>query len=418
MVDLLERDQEFRALHAALRDAAHARGSVVLVTGEPGIGKSAVVERFGAEVAGRARWLRGFCDDLATPRPLGVFRDFSEELPQPLADALRQPSVPASFPSMLLEHLRSVDGPSVLVLEDVHWADQATVDAVVVLGRRMADLPAVLLLTYRPGEVDPGQPLRAAIAAVRGTTSAHLELAPLSSAAVARLAGPDAERVFALSGGNPFFVTELIAGRGDSPPPSLADAVMGRVAQLEDASRELLELISMVPGRMATDVLDIAEPGWSLAVEQLERRQLLTSDPRHVRFRHALTQAAVRSSVLPGRRRVLHGTILQALQEVRADPAELVHHAEAAGDTDVVAEQSPVAARLARVAESHREAFSHFRRASDFADRLPRRTGHRSGRSWRAAPTWWAGQRTRSPPSPVPSSCAPGWDIRRRWSAA
>lgn len=370
MVDLLERGQELRALHSALRGALRRHGSVVLVTGEPGIGKSALVECFGAEVADRVRLLRGFCDDLATPRPLGPFRDFAEQLPQPLADALRRPSVPASFPSLLLEHLRSSDVPTVLVLEDVHWADQATIDAVVVLGRRTADLPVVLVLTYRPGEVDPDQPLRAAIAAVRGTTSAHLELAPLSSAAVAQMAGPDAERVFALSGGNPFFVTELIAGRGEPPPPSLANAVLGRIAQLEDASRELLELVSVVPGRVAAEVLDIAEPGWSLAAEQPERRQLLTSDSRHVRFRHALTQAAVRSSVPPVRRRALHGTILQALHEVRADPADLVHHAEAAGDTDVVAEQSLIAARLARAAESHREAFTHFRRASDYADRL------------------------------------------------
>ncbi|MCF6735733.1 LuxR family transcriptional regulator [Blastococcus sp. KM273129] len=197
-----------------------------------------------------------------------------------------------------------------------------------------------------------------------------MELPPLSRAAVVALAGEDADRVLALTGGNPFFVTELIASREGPPPPSLAHAVLARVARLDERPRALLELVAMVPGRVRTALLDTVEPGWPEQAEQAERRQLLTSDPRHVRFCHELTRAAVRSSVPPVRRRLLHRRILQGLQEVGGEPADLVHHAEAAGVTEVVAEHALPAARQAGAMGAHREALAHLRRAVRFADRL------------------------------------------------
>ncbi len=370
MGDLLERDCALHALCAALVDASRGHGSVALVTGEPGIGKSALVTSFTARHTGGARVLVGMCDDLATPRPLGPFQDVADELPEPLAGFLRRGADPRTVHTLLLEELRSGGAPTVLVLEDVHWADQATVDAITVLGRRIAGMPALLVLTYRIGEVGPDHPLRTTLDAMQHTTSQHLELAPLSREAVGTMAGEDVDRVYDVTGGNPFFVTELLSQGDGPPPPSLANAVLGRVARLDRSSRELLEVISMVPARVPTDVLDIVEPTWPAAAELAERRQLLTIDAQYVRFRHELTRAAIRSSVPAGRRRVLHRRILRALQAVGADPADLVHHAEAAGETEVVAENALVAAHQARVAGSNREAFAHFQRARAFIDRL------------------------------------------------
>jgi DNA-binding CsgD family transcriptional regulator/tetratricopeptide (TPR) repeat protein len=369
-LELVERDEELGVLHQAALGTKDGAGSVVLVNGEPGIGKTALVTRFAQEHAEGWKALWGRCDDLATARPLGAFRDLVHDLSEPLARSLRDGPAPEGFPRSLLEQFRADRRPTLLVLEDVHWADQATIDAITVIGRRLHDLPLVLVLTYRTGELAFGHPLRAAIDAVQGPTTQTIELAPLSREAVASLAGQDADRVFELSAGNPFFVIELLAHHGDAPPPSLANAVLGRVARLEVASRELLQLISMVPGRISTRVLDIVSPGWPTAAEQPERRQLSTSDAHHVRFRHELTRAAVRSSVPPGRRRVLHGRILDALLATGAEPADLVHHAEAAGATDVVAEHARVAARQAEDVGSNREAFAHYRRATAFADRL------------------------------------------------
>lgn len=368
MAELLEREAALGALHEALAAAARGRGSIALIVGEPGIGKTALVTAF-AQSPAPGRVLLGICDDLATPRPLGAFRDLAEVFAGPLAECLRRGRAPEAFPTLLLEELREGPSPTLLIIEDVHWADQATIDALTVVGRRLEALPVLLVLTIRAGELVTRHPLLAALDALQRTSTLHVPLAPLSRAAVKRLAGEESEAVYALSGGNPFFVTELIAHQGNLPP-SLANAVLGRVARLGDESRRLLELISMVPGRVPIPVLDLLDPGWALAAEEAERQQLLSTDHAHVRYRHELTRAAIRSSVPPGRRRLLHRRILRALQEVGADAADMVHHAEAAGLPEVVAEHALVAAREAERLGSNREAFAHYVRATASNDRL------------------------------------------------
>lgn len=365
--ELLEREAPLRSLHGALEGARHGQGSVVVISGEPGIGKSALVSRFVSDHASEARVLLGICDDLTTPRPLGAFRDVAVELPAPVAEALWDGGATGEFPATLLRELRAGPDPTVLAIEDVHWADQATADVLTVLARRLSTLPVVLILTLRPGELEPDHHLRSALDAMGRSRMLHLELAPLSLAAVAELAGDESDRIYELSRGNPFFVTELLEHGVDPPPPSLANAVLGRVARLEAPAHQLLELVSVVPGRVPVPVLDAAEPGWVSAADQAERRALLTIDGAHVQFRHELTRVAIRSGLLHGRRRLLHRRVLDALLEVGADPAEVVHHAEAAGAADVMSEHALVAARQAAATGSNREAFAHYRRADEFA---------------------------------------------------
>jgi DNA-binding CsgD family transcriptional regulator len=370
--ELLEREVPLRALDAALADAARGRGSAVLISGEPGIGKSALVTRFASDHAGTARVLVGICDELAIPRPLGPFRDLADDVPAPLRDALEDGSAPGEFATRLVRDLRRGPAPTALVVEDVHWADQATTDALTIVVRRLPELPVVLALTVRPGELGPDHPLRSAIDAMQRSPMLHVELVPLSRAAVAQLAGDDADRVYDLSRGNPFFVTELLAHDDEPFPPSLANAVLGRVARLGPDARDLLELVSVVPGRVPLPVLDVVEPGWAMAVAQAEQRQLVAGDSKHLRFRHELSRAAIRSSLPHGRRRLLHRRILDALLQLDADPADVVHHAEAAGASDVVAEHALAAARRALATGANREAHAHFERAAELAaDRLP-----------------------------------------------
>lgn len=370
MPDLLERDDELRALCRAFDEAAHGRGSVAVVAGEPGIGKTALVAELARHLEGRARVLVGVCDDLRTPRPLGPFHDFAAQLSSPLTEVLDRPAPHGTFATHLLEDVRAEDRPTVLVVEDVHWADSATLDTITVLGRRTDTLRVLLVLTLRPGEMGPDHPVRAAMDSLQRATATQIVLQPLSRGAVAALAGGAGDEVFALAGGNPFFVTEMVASGCDGTPPSLANAVLGRVARLPPASRELLELISMAPGRLPVAVLDLLRPDWPVVSEPAERRQLLTADARYARFRHELSRVAIRSSVPPARRRRLHGDILDALLAIDADPVDLVHHAEAAGDADVVAQHALRAARRAHASGANREAFAHYGRAVRFTDRL------------------------------------------------
>src|SRR5262249_14070876 len=153
--------------------------------------------------------------------------------------------------SLLLAELRLPPQPTVLVVEDVHWADEATVDVITVLGRRVESLPALLVLSFRAGEVPPAHPLQASLGATRSVASVFLELEPLSAGAVASLAGDgDAADVYALTGGNPFYVTELLGAPPDTElPPSVATVVLGRASRLDPEARRLVELVAMVPTR-------------------------------------------------------------------------------------------------------------------------------------------------------------------------
>jgi hypothetical protein len=370
-VELLERDGALATLGAAREAAARGDGRVVFVTGEPGIGKTSLVTRFAADLDAGARVLLGTCDDLSTPRPLGPVRDLVGTVSAPLADALSAGAAPHEVHTLLIAELELTPRPTVLVLEDVHWADDATLDAITVLGRRIGSLPALVVLTFRAGEVAPGHPLNAAVGAIRADASVVVELEPLSERAVAALAG-DAGEVFSATGGNPFYVAELLAtGPSAGLPRSVANAVLGRASRLRAEGRRLVELVSVVPGRVPTPVLDAVMPDWAAAAEEPERRRLLEVGPRHVRFRHELARNAIRASLPVAARRRLHAEILDALLAADADPAEIVHHAEAAGAESVVAEYALVAARRATALESNREAYSHYRRAAAFLDRMP-----------------------------------------------
>ncbi|MGY1700366.1 ATP-binding protein [Geodermatophilus sp. SYSU D00766] len=366
---LLEREEPLALLATAARAAAAGRGGVVLVTGEPGIGKTALVGGLAGRLAG-VRVLTGQCDDLTTPRPFGALRDVARAVGGPLAEVLADGSAPAAVHDGLLAELAG-PAPTVLVLEDVHWADDATVDAVRTLGRRVPALPAVLVLTYRDGELDGAAPLRRALAALPPRAVTRVPLAPLSRAAVAELVGPGADRVHALTGGNPFLVTELAAEGTDGLPPSVRDAVAGRVAALAPGARALVELVSVVPARTGTDVLDAALPGWEAAAAEPERTGLLRVEPGSVAFRHELARTAVAGTLTAADRRRLHATVLAALQRLGADPADLVHHAEAAGEAAALAAAALPAARGAAAAGANREALAHYRRALPLAGSLP-----------------------------------------------
>src|SRR3954470_2077068 len=313
-MELLEREDALATLAEARASAERGEGRAVFVTGEPGIGKTSLVERFIRDLGRDARVLVGRCDDLSIPRPLGPFRDLAADAAPALDEALRGGAPPHDVQTLLLAELETKPHPTVLVIEDVHWADDATLDTITVVGRRIRTLPTLLVLTFRSGEAPPGHLLRTTIGAIRAEDTATIELAPLSADAVASLAGDVADLVFALSGGNPFYVAELLAsGTDGDPPASIANAVMGRASRLDDGERRLVELVSVVPNRVRTSLLDAVMPGWPAAAVQPERRGLLEVDATHVHYRHELARHAVRSSLPIAERRRLHGQILEAL---------------------------------------------------------------------------------------------------------
>jgi DNA-binding CsgD family transcriptional regulator/tetratricopeptide (TPR) repeat protein len=369
-VELLERDWALTHLVDARESATRGRGRVVVVTGEPGIGKTWLVKQFLEDVGKDSTVLFGTCDDLTIPRPLGPIRDLAGSVSEALATALSRGAAAHDIQALLIEELETQPPPTVLVIEDVHWADDATLDLITVLGRRIGSLPALLVLTFRAGEAPPGHRLHATVGSIRAEDTVVVELPPLSERAVTALAGHGADKVYAATGGNPFYVTEMLAARDAVElPPSVANAVLGRASRLDEAARHLVELVAIVPSRVSTSLLDAVMPDWAKAAEEPERRQLLEVDPAYVRFRHELARHAIEANIPIAAQRRLHAEILTALLNAHGDPSDIVHHAESAGAVDVVADYALVAARRASALESNREAYFHYRRAAAFVHR-------------------------------------------------
>jgi DNA-binding CsgD family transcriptional regulator/tetratricopeptide (TPR) repeat protein len=372
---LLERDAELSALDRALDDATRRQGGVVLVTGEAGIGKTTLVRRFLAGAGDRARVLAGACDDLHTPRTLGPLRDAARRGAGPLAEALADGERERVMEA-LLEELADPLRPTVLVVEDVHWADDATLDVLRFLARRLGTLPALVVLTLRDDEVDADHPLQTLLGALATAPATRLKLHRLSQAAVAVLVshtGLDASAVAAATRGNPFYVTEIAASApATEVPRTVVDAVLARMATLSADAQRACEQLAIIPGAVPTD-LAVAVLGDHVdGLPEAESRGVLDVTPDHVAFRHELARRAVETAMPGARRLALHRRGLEVLLATpEPDAARVVHHAVEAGALDQVVAFGPAAAREAMAAGAHRQARAHLERLVAHLDHFP-----------------------------------------------
>ena len=188
-VDLVERDRELTALESVIEEAASGRGGMVVVTGEAGAGKTALLHALCERSAGSARVLRGMCDGLRTPQPLGPLHDIAATTGGALLELLRGDPVPYAVATALIDELRG--GPAIVVVEDIHWADEATLDVLRLVARRIETVRAVLAVSYREEELDPRHAVRLMVGELASAVSLRrVPLSPLSPDAVARLAEP------------------------------------------------------------------------------------------------------------------------------------------------------------------------------------------------------------------------------------
>jgi len=374
-VRLLERSGQLSALGGALAAVVSGGpGQIVLVAGEAGIGKTALLRRFCADVDGSARVLWAGCDPLFTPRPLGPVLDLAGVVGGELAARAAGGARPWEVAAALLGELAA--GPSVLVLEDVHWADEATLDVIRLAGRRVAEVPVLLVLSWRDDELDRSHPWRIVLADLPGSDRVtRLALAGLSPRAVAELAGPagiDAGELARWTAGNPFLVTEVLAAGGGLVPRSVQDAVLGRAARLGTAAREVVDAAAVVPGPAEPWLLDALAPGAGAgALDECLGAGMVVLAGGRVEFRHQIARQVVEEALPPGRRAALHRAALAALAGQSApDLARLAHHAEAAGDAEAVLRFAPAAAERAAAVGARREAAGLYARALRFADGL------------------------------------------------
>ena len=370
--DLLERKDALAQLDRQFDEARSGQGRLVFVEGEAGGGKTALLTRFCETRPGSTRIWWGACDPLLTPRPLGPFADVAAAAGGDLETALAGHAKPYEVAATVMALLSAQD-PTILVLEDMHWADEASFDVLRVLGRRVEALCGLVLVSCRRDELDRAHPLRVVIGElVSSRAVSRCRVAPLSFDAVATLAGPsgiDARELYDKTGGNPLFVTEVLAAGGADIPDTVKDAVLARTARLTPSGRELLETLSVVP----IQILD-AVPERSL--DECLNSGLLTWTDGGVAFRHELTRRAIEDSLPRERRKTLHREALEALSALppeQHDLARLADHAELADDAAAVVEFAPAAAVRASEQGAHREAVGQYERALRFAIRLDTR---------------------------------------------
>ena len=368
---LYEREGALAALAGAWAEASTGRGLLVLVSGEAGAGKTSLVRAFVERDAGGRRVLLGGCDSLSTPRPLGPLRDIALAAPglAPLLDgSIRREALFGAF----LAELRRVR-PTLLIIEDAHWADAATIDLLRFLGRRVETTGAMVVVTLRESEVGASHPLRLALGDVASSGALRrVAVEPLSIDAVRRMASGtvlDPTELHRRTGGNAFFVTELVAGRGEAVPHNVLDAVLARVGRLSPEARRTMEVAAVAGAAVELPLLEEVLGG-DLALAPGVEQGLLLADADRVTFRHEIVRQAIVSALPPGRERTLHVALLEALRSgVVGAPelARLSHHAAGAADAAAVLEYAVAAAEQARALRSHREAAAQLARALAFA---------------------------------------------------
>src|SRR6516162_9104865 len=357
---LLERQVELQVLSTAVERAGTGRGSAVLVLGEAGIGKTSLLHAFLAATTGRARVLAGACEDLLTPRALGPLRDAARSAAGgPLATALSPRADPDLVFPAVCDELASPPSPAMLVIEDAHWADGATLDVLRYLGPRVPNLPAVLLVTYRDDALTRDHPLRGLLGVLGSTAATRLRLARLTADAVRDMAAPtdiDPGELFRLTGGNPFFVTEVLANPCEVVPPTVVDAVLARVRTLSPLAQTALDRLAVVPSGAEVGLLRVLV-GDLAPIAEAERAGVVEVRGDVVAFRHELARRAVAESLPASVRLELNAEVLRALAaRPDCDPFRALHHAVEAGDDAAVIVHGETAAREATRVGAHPQA--------------------------------------------------------------
>lgn len=374
---LLERAVELSALAGLLETIATSQtGSLCLIGGEVGVGKTALLRSF-CDRQPRVRSFWGACDPLFTPRPLGPFADIAEAAGGELYRLVHGQARAYEVASALLQLLRE-SSPAIAVLEDLHWADEASLDVLRLLSRRVESAPGLVVATYRDDELGRDHPLRAALGEMpRDESVIRMRLLPFSPAAVATLAAPrrvDADELYRKTGGNPLFVTEVLASGEDSIPSTVRDAVLARASRLPRHARALLDAVAVSPHWAELWLLEeVSGSDFAGLGECLDAGMLMRQNGA-VAFRHELARLAVEDSIPPDQVLQLHRQTLRALASSpreKVDPARLAHHAEHAQEPEALLRFSREAGRRASAVGAHREAAAQLARAIAVAGSLP-----------------------------------------------
>ena len=375
-MDLLERDLQLKALATALDAAAAGEGRIAVVSGEAGIGKTSFVERFLTDRRAAVRMLKGNCDSLFHPSPLGPLYDIAYQTGGRLLAQLEVETPRAALFATILGELDGSQQPTILVFEDVHWADEATLDLIKFLSRRIAHIKVLIILTYRD---DGAAPLLRLLLGDLATSRSTIRIAlpRLTVDAVRTLIAErpfDPATVHGRTAGNPFFVTEVLANTVSGIPATVRDAVLARAATLQPNARHVLEATAVLGSRIDHGVLAGMFGDDMDALADCMTVGLLEATADGIAFRHELVRDTVLHQLDPVRRRILCRLAFDALKASgigRGDFAQLAELAAGAGDGEAVLEYGLAAARADAAVGAHRAAAAQYLRVLECAGDRP-----------------------------------------------
>jgi len=365
---LLERDWAIEILDQLATAATAGRGSMVFLSGEAGAGKTASVRAFLDRLDVNATSLVGTCDPMPVPGQLWALRDLAESASPAMREAIRSGADRETLFRSALAELTARSGVTIMVIEDVHWADDATLDLLRFLGRRIESTRGLVIATYRDDDTVQLQRLRLVLGDLATVPALHrLALPPLSRKAVAQLAerhAVDVDELYTRSGGNAFFITEVLAS-GDPLPERIEDAVRARFAHLSEPAHLLIELAAVLGPSIPLSTLRVQTSFCESALLEALDSGALKSDGQIVQFRHQLVSDAVLASIPTMQRVQLFGRVFDTFESsgLATDPATMAHLAEEAGRFPAVPGYAKAAGERAEALRSYREAAAQYQRA-------------------------------------------------------
>jgi DNA-binding CsgD family transcriptional regulator len=374
-VVLVERERQLGALDEAF--AEPSSGVVVLVSGEAGFGKTSLLEVFLGALDHRYRTLRAACEPVGIPTGFAPLFELLDDLPEDLATDVRTGAGRAAVYAGMLDLLKN--DKVVLTIEDLHWADEATLGMVRYLGRRIGVTGSRLIATYRPEELDFNPPLRLVVADL-GPAAIRIDVPTLTIAGVEQLVGGlglDPAAVHAATLGNPLFVDEVARHPDLELPPNVQNAVLANAGRLPDDTLEFLRTVALSPDGVALEQIAQMGDETGAHTDLGFQRRLLVANRGRIACRHELIRQSLVNSTPPATTQRLHQLLLVSLETRAAgsaDTARLAHHALGAQDATKAREYSLQAARDAAASGAHREAAFHYANALGYAAAMDRVT--------------------------------------------
>jgi DNA-binding CsgD family transcriptional regulator/tetratricopeptide (TPR) repeat protein len=374
---LVERDGYLEELAYRFQQSRNGIGHTQFLSGEAGIGKTSLINYFTNTIKDPAIIYTGACDSLFSPRPLGPLYDIAAQIGDHFFDLLTNEKNKAVIFASFIRELSSSSLPAIIIFEDLHWADEATIDFVKFMARRINRFKCLFLITYRHDEIHAQHPLKSVFGELQAGTFSRLTISRLSREAVDQLAREkgyaSGEKVYSLTGGNPFYVSEILAGDSAEIPERVKDAVLSVFHSKDEKTRALWELLSILPSRIEFGVAEEIEHDFPQGIERCIQSGVIVSKPDYLSFKHELYRITIEDSLSVYRKRALHARIVKIMlanSALSGNVSQLVHHARFANDRELVAQLAPEVAQQSSSLGAHLEASRLYQIAIEHTEKI------------------------------------------------